>query len=65
MRKLIAPLCALLLLGTPAARAVDVAAVNAGWKGLTAETCTAYAVIPYHSGAAQFYAEQNLTVETN
>jgi TRAP transporter TAXI family solute receptor len=46
-------------------RAEDVAAVNAGWKGLTAETCTAYAVIPYHSGAAQFYAEQNLTVETN
>lgn len=46
-------------------RAEDVAAVNAGWKGLTAETCTAYAVIPYHSGAAQFYAEQNVTVETN
>lgn len=46
-------------------RAEDVAAVNAGWKGLTAETCTAYAVIPYHSGAAQFYAENNITVETN
>ena len=29
MRKLIAPLCALLLLGTPAARAVDVAAPSA------------------------------------
>ena len=43
--------------------AEDIAAINAGWAGLTAETCSAYNVIPYHSGAAKFYSEQGITVD--
>lgn len=52
------------LLSTIVNRADDVAAVNAGWKGLTAESSCAYYVLPFHSGAAKFFAEQGITVPT-
>ncbi len=45
-------------------RAADVGAVNASWKSVSAETCAAYSVIPYHPGAAKFLAEQGFTVES-
>ncbi len=41
----------------------DIAAINAGWTGLTAETCSAYNVIPYHDGAVKFYSEHGITVD--
>lgn len=45
-------------------RAEDVGNISANWKSVSPEVCTAYAVIPYHSGAAQFYAEKGITVDT-
>lgn len=45
-------------------RAEDVGNISANWKTVSPEVCTGYAVIPYHTGAAQFYAEQGINVES-
>ncbi len=52
------------LVSTVINRADDVIAINAGWKGLTAESASSQNVIPYHPGAAKFFAEKGITVET-
>ena len=38
---------------------------HAKYKELVLEDAAAIATVPYHPGAAKYYAEQGITVETN
>ncbi len=53
------------IVSTVMSHADDLIAMHKNFTGVGVETGTAYNIIPYHSGAARFFAEQGVTVETN